>query len=374
MNNNKSAENFIIDAREISTLFEVLQADNYRICGPTIRDNAIVYSEITSAGELPAGWIDRQDKGSYRLIEGDGKRLFGYVVGPTSWKQWLNPPVRRLYKAKRNGHKFEISFGGEEPIKRAFVGVRACELKAIGIQDNILGSGEYVDPLYVQNRANLFLVAVNCVRAGENCFCSSMGTGPQVGDGFDLALTEMIESGRHYFLVQVGTAAGKKMLSRIQNRPATEDETRAARGAVEKAAANMGRTLDMDGLKELLEANFNNPYWEEIASRCLTCGNCTMVCPTCFCVNIEDVTSLTGAEAERWRRWDSCFSVDFSYIHGGSIRTSPAARYRQWMMHKLSYWFDQFGTAGCVGCGRCITWCPVGIDITEEAGVFQGKK
>jgi ferredoxin len=91
-----------------------------------------------------------------------------------------------------------------------------------------------------------------------------------------------------------------------------------------------------------------------------------MACPTCFCSSVEDTSDLTGEHAERWQKWDSCFNPDFSYIHGGEVRKTTASRYRQWMTHKLSTWFDQFGTSGCVGCGRCITWCPVGIDLTEE--------
>ena len=108
-----------------------------------------------------------------------------------------------------------------------------------------------------------------------------------------------------------------------------------------------------------------------MAERCLTCGNCTLVCPTCFCTNVEDVGDLTGDHAERWRVWDTCFSVDYSYIHGGSVRPSGRARYRQWLTHKLATWHDQFDSSGCVGCGRCITWCPVGIDITQEVAAIR---
>jgi formate hydrogenlyase subunit 6/NADH:ubiquinone oxidoreductase subunit I len=140
---------------------------------------------------------------------------------------------------------------------------------------------------------------------------------------------------------------------------------------VANAAAQMGRVMDTSDIKELLYRNYEHPRWDNVAGRCLTCANCTNVCPTCFCTTVEDVTDLTGQQAERRRRWDSCFTMDFSYIHGGSIRASTKSRYRQWMTHKLATWIDQFGTSGCVGCGRCITWCPVGIDITEEVAAIR---
>jgi ferredoxin len=128
----------------------------------------------------------------------------------------------------------------------------------------------------------------------------------------------------------------------------------------------MGRQMPALDIRELLRESRESPHWADVAERCLTCGNCTMVCPTCFCTTTEDTTDLTGDHAERWQHWASCFELDFSYLHGGGVRLSGASRYRQWITHKLSTWHDQFGGSGCVGCGRCIAWCPVGIDITAE--------
>jgi formate hydrogenlyase subunit 6/NADH:ubiquinone oxidoreductase subunit I len=201
-----------------------------------------------------------------------------------------------------------------------------------------------------------------------------MATGPKATAGFDLSLTEVIEEGRHYFIAETGTSAGRDLLAEIAHRDATYEESQSANHAVENAARQMGRSMETNGLKELLYRNYENARWDEVAGRCLTCANCTMVCPTCFCSTVEDVTDLTGEHAERWRKWDSCFTMDFSYLHGGSVRASARSRYRQWMTHKLATWQDQFGTSGCVGCGRCITWCPVGIDITEEARAIRDSE
>jgi ferredoxin len=128
----------------------------------------------------------------------------------------------------------------------------------------------------------------------------------------------------------------------------------------------MGRQMPAVDHRNLLIESRESPRWDEVASRCLTCGNCTMVCPTCFCTSVSDVTDLTGEHAERWMQWASCFEFDFTFIHEGSVRQSGRSRYRHWLTHKLGTWHDQFGTSGCVGCGRCIAWCPTGIDITEE--------
>jgi formate hydrogenlyase subunit 6/NADH:ubiquinone oxidoreductase subunit I len=253
----------------------------------------------------------------------------------------------------------------------AFIGVRACELHAIAVQDKVFLGGSFVDPLYKARREGAFLVAVNCGQAGATCFCASMNAGPKATSGFDVALTEVIEGAEHYFVAEAGTPLGAEILQQVSNRPAEIAAVEKAEQIHANTAKQMGRTLDTTGIKELLYANMEHPRWDNVASRCLACSNCTMVCPTCFCTTVEDVTDLKGDHAERWQKWDSCFTMDFSYIHGGSIRSSTKSRYRQWMTHKLASWIDQFGSSGCVGCGRCITWCPVAIDITEEVRAIR---
>lgn len=255
--------------------------------------------------------------------------------------------------------------------KFAFLGVRSCELHAMAIQDNVFLGSAYQDKTYAQHRKNLLIIAVNCGQAGGTCFCASMNTGPKVTSDFDLSLTEIMDEKEHRFLVETGSSLGAQIIEELVCEKAVEEDLRSAHDAVERASAQMGRTMDTDGIKELLQKNSDHPRWDEVAARCLTCANCTMVCPTCFCTTVEDVTDLGGNHAERWQRWDSCFTMDFSHISGGSVRSSAKSRYRQWMTHKLAHWFDQFGTSGCVGCGRCITWCPVCIDITEEVAAIR---
>ncbi len=363
----------LIAKAQLGELIDALQRRGYRVVGPTVRDGAIVYDELVDLGDLPEGWTDEQDGGSYRLHRRDDDALFGYVVGPHSWKKYLHPPRERLWAARRENGEIRISDTTETAPKLAFLGVRSCELHAIEIQDRVFLDAEFRSEAYASRRAGAFIVAVNCGEAHGTCFCQSMDTGPRAAGGFDLALTELLGPDRHDFLVEVGSTRGSEVLAELSSQPAGEADREAARLAVERAASQMGRKLDTTGIKELLQGNQNHPRWDDVAARCLTCANCTMVCPTCFCSSVEEVTGLDGQHAERWQRWDSCFTMDFSYIHSGSVRRSAKSRYRQWMTHKLAHWIDQFGTSGCVGCGRCITWCPVGIDITEEVAAIRAS-
>ncbi|HLE86489.1 MAG TPA: 4Fe-4S dicluster domain-containing protein [Candidatus Brocadiaceae bacterium] len=361
----------ILESEHIQTLLDVLRKRGYQVIGPTLGEGAIVYDELNSIANLPVGWTDEQDGGNYRLKKREDNALFGYTVGPHSWKKLLFPSLLRLWQAKRNGSSFQIVTDNEADQKFAFIGVRSCDIHAISIQDKVFMGGQYIDPYYKLRREDAFVIAVNCGKAGGTCFCVSMNTGPRATFGFDLALTEIIESDSHYFLVETGTELGAEILREIPHKEANEKEKCAADSIVKKTSEQMGRFVDTTNIKDLFYRNYEHPRWNNVAERCLNCANCTMVCPTCFCTTVEDVTDLTGDNAERWRKWDSCFTMDFSYIHGGSVRSSTKSRYRHWITHKLATWIDQFGTSGCVGCGRCMTWCPVAIDITEEVEAIR---
>ncbi len=360
----------VISVGVLDDLVGALGDRGYRVLGPTVRDGAIVYDELGSADALPIGWTDRQDAGVYRLEQREDEARFGFAVGPHSWKRFLFPPRVRLWRARLGGDAPSVEEEPPDDQPLAFIGVRSCELHAIEIQDRVFLGGRYSDRDYAARREDVFLVAVNCFEPGGTCFCTSMGTGPKVESGSDLTLTELLD-GEHRFLVEAGSDRGAEVLAELSGRPAAARDLEAAEQSVASAADQMGRSMETFDLRDLLDRNLEHPRWDEVAKRCLTCGNCTLVCPTCFCSAVEDETDLSGGEAERWRVWDTCFSVDYSHIHGGSIRPSGRSRYRQWMTHKLGTWHDQFGSSGCVGCGRCITWCPVGIDITEEVAAIR---
>lgn len=358
----------------LQDLVDVLGGQGFTVLGPTVRDGAVVPGRITSVDDLPRGWGDTQEPGTYRLRQRTDDALFGYAADAISWKAVLFPSRELIWKGTKTADGFSAETGhgpgrlGDPPY--AIVGIRSCDLHALAIHDGVLRERAFPDAGYAARRDRAFLITVVCSDPSGTCFCVSMGTGPRAEAGYDLAVTELLD-GDHRFLVRSGSDRGDTVLALLEPRPATETDVEMADEVAERSAQRMGRAMDTTDIRNLLYDNVEHPRWDDVASRCLSCGNCTMVCPTCFCTSVEDHTSLSADDSERWRVWDSCFTSDFSHLHGGSVRSSTRSRYRQWMTHKLASWIDQFGTSGCVGCGRCLTWCPVGIDITEEVAAIR---
>lgn len=352
---------------EFQSLFDVLHDQDYTIVGPTVSQGAIVYDEIRQIDALPRGWTDLQEPGKYRLQTRNDDAYFGYVVGPHSWKKYLFPPKTKVASATRIELGWRLETPQPQPKKLAFLGMRACELAALAVQDRVFLGGTYVDPTYKAQRENLLLIAVNCTQAASTCFCTSMNTGPRCQSGYDLGMTELADG----FVIEIGSPLGAVLVSQLKTLTIDEKHLQNAEQARSQATEQITKQLDTNDVRDLLLNNLDHPRWAEVAQRCLSCANCTMVCPTCFCSTVDEVTDLQGDHVDRVRRWDSCFNIDFSYTNGGTVRKSIHDRYRQWMTHKLASWHDQFGSSGCVGCGRCITWCPVGIDITEEVAAIR---
>jgi ferredoxin len=366
----------------LQALLDALVAAGHRVVGPQMADGAIVIRDLADAARLPHGWLDEQDGGHYRLRHDPAAGTFDHVVGPHSLKNFLFPPRETLARYDRlDGSWRETAVADESP-PLAVIGVRACDLAALAVQDRVFIRDDYVDEAYARRRAGLFIVAVQCRRAVATCFCHSMGTGPAVTAGFDLALTEHDEG----FAVEVGSARGAAILADVAARtplvPCAAADVESARAVPRDLAAGMHaraptadaprpRSLDTAGIRDLLFANLAHPRWQAVADRCLSCTNCTLVCPTCFCHSVDDVADLSGDHATRERRWASCFTLDHGRMNDGNARPTTASHYRQWLVHKFAGWIDQFGTSGCTGCGRCITWCPVGIDVTEEVAAIR---
>ncbi|MBI4260580.1 MAG: 4Fe-4S dicluster domain-containing protein [Actinobacteria bacterium] len=360
-----------MDRPAFGRLLAELARRGYAVIGPTLRGGAIVLDHVEGLEDLPRGLGSRHGPGVYSLLRRDDDRLFGQAPGPDSAKRFLFPPRERLATVSRPGGRLTVDRAADgEPPRYAFVGLRACDLQAVLIQDRVFLGGPYRDEPYEARRDGAFFLAANCTDPGQTCFCTSTGTGPWCRAGFDVAVTE-IDGG---MVAEVGTAEGREVLDAAGAREASPDEIAASDRAVRQAADRIDRRPDLRGIGEVLYRNAGNPVWDEIAERCLACGNCTAVCPTCFCHDVVDTASITGQEAERSREWASCFSEEFTHVAGGSpIRASGASRYRQWLTHKFASWRDQFGVPGCVGCGRCVTWCPAGIDILEVLAAIRAR-
>ena len=357
----------------LNELIQLLRAQGYTVIGPTVVDGVIMMRELTAAEELPRGVRDLQEGGSYRLEQTDTELTFDYVVGPDGPKRHLFPPMQRLFRFRVENNRFELEAGPPDIPKIALLGIRPCEIAAMEVQDLVFGYDDPTtlrcesEPWYLEARKQFFYIAVNCTSPGGTCFCSSWGTGPEVQSGFDLALTELREG----FVVDVGSDRGAELAAKLPLRVPSSAELELAELKMTRARERMGKTLHTEDLKEVFDQAVEHPYWDEMAKKCLSCGNCTMVCPTCFCSTVIDSTDLAGEQIDRSREWASCFTHQYSYTVSGPGRDTIRGRYRQWLRHKLCTWWDQFDTSGCVGCGRCITWCPVGIDLTEVVDNFR---
>ena len=343
-------------------LLQGLISSGYRILGPTLSQGAVQWREIRAVEDLPVGWNDHQEPGHYRLEPDNHPRYFNVVHGPESLKPLTFAPRETLLVLDRHNNTFSAREIEPDSRPTALLGARACDLAGLAVQDNIFVKGPYPDPYYRQRRNNLFLITVNCTRAHPTCFCASMETGPRARKGYDLCLTEADDD----FVIEAGSEAGVKVLEQIPCSPATKERINHDEARIAACADSQIRSLPQAALPDALYDAHDHPRWNQVAARCLSCTNCTMVCPTCFCHGVEETPSLDHQQSEHTRVWDSCFTPDHGYIHGKNFRPTTKDRYRMWLTHKLATWIDQFGTSGCVGCGRCITWCPVGIDLTEE--------
>jgi sulfhydrogenase subunit beta (sulfur reductase) len=352
---------------EFNALLADLRQSGYQTVGPRLKDDAIVYTDIETLDDLPRGIQSVQNPASFRLVQTGQNRYFDFIPAAQSWKQFLFPPRTDLFETRKTDGGWKIEVEEEPKTRYALIGVRACELAAIQIQDKIFLRSDFYDPIYRARRESLFILAVNCLKPAGTCFCVSMGTGPRHQTGFDLCITELDD----LFLVEVGSELGRSLLARRRfDLPSAFVQSNAAQD-LERAAKSMGRSLETGDLPDLLLDHLEADRWTEVGKRCLACSNCTQVCPTCFCWNATDTVDLLNTASRRERVWDSCFNLTFSHVFGGNSRPTIRSRYRQWLTHKLASWKGQFGMLGCVGCGRCITWCPVGIDLTEEVAAVR---
>lgn len=356
---------YFLPHQRIDDMLDVLKSSGYKCVAPRYYEGAISYDTLNKSADLPWGYHDEQKPGHYELSKSEHKHAFGFTLPTTSVKPMLFKAKENVWKVTRNPEG-KLTFDPVVEVEKiAVFGVRPCDLRGIEIQDRVFMENSYNDIRYVKRRENQFLIAMNCTKSHSNCFCTALGDSPKADKGFDLAMTELQDDG---FVVEIGSDKGRAVLDALNLEAATGGQAQRALAKIEYAAAGQTqRTLPpIKEVEARLMANLEHPQWDDVASRCLSCGSCTQACPTCFCHTERDEANVVGNETHHTREWDSCFSIDHSYTHGDTYRENPKYRYRQWLTHKFSTWRDQFRTKGCVGCGRCVTWCPVKIDVVDE--------
>lgn len=349
---------------DLQQLLDALTAQGYECVGPQLHDEAITYLPLQHVDQFPCGIEDEQLPGHYRYQKTPSHRYFSWANGAQAIKPLVFAPRDTLWNCEF--HEGSLKFSAVQPEARqvAIIGVRACDIAALKLSDAHFLKNESKDVHYRSRREKLFLVAVNCSHPAATCFCASTGDGPVVEEGADIILDELDEG----FSIHAASEEGEHIIQSLPLKMLRPGQQK----AIDKQRLEAGRAQrrSVENMHGRLVAQAKSDHWQKIAERCLSCGNCTSVCPTCFCNNEFQDSSLDGTQAEQVRQWDSCFTQGHSYIHGVVIRSETSHRYRQWLTHKFDTWHDQYGRSGCVGCGRCITWCPVGIDVTEENTVF----
>lgn len=247
-----------------------------------------------------------------------------------------------------------------DPDPKVFFGAHACDVHALEILD-MLHLTDFVDPYYKKNRERLTVIAYGCF-PDDKCFCQSMGTS-NVDDGFDLGLTQLDDR----YLVTVASSRGDDIVGAHRDlfQPATRDDTQEYLERLRERERAFTLSMNVNDLPYVLELKKNDPVWTELGKKCLCCGSCSMVCPTCTCFNVTDEICGDGRCA-RIRTWDACLYKDYALVAGGhNFREDRADRVRNRYYHKQEAFVREFGMPSCVGCGRCIENCPTGINVVE---------
>ena len=336
----------VIKKDEITNLLTMLS--DFEIFGPTAEDEGL----------------------SYHKLDGD-KLLLEFTNSKKPPKDVFFPQTEKMFDFEREGNQFT---GVQEPAKSEkpliLFGIRPCDANSMTVLDKLF-SWDYTDPYYIDRRERATIISFSCTTPQmpqENCFCTSVDGSPSSKEGADMLWTDIGDS----YYVESLNDKGKKILDLGKElfKDATNDTKTKAQAVQKKAEDTLVRTLSKEGITTALEANFDSTYWDQFSRRCLGCGICTLLCPTCHCFDINDI--ISNGKVWRERTWDSCQNCYYT-VHASGHNPRPARKHRQRnrIYHKFLYLPKNLDVLGCVGCGRCISRCPVNIDIIEVAEGVQ---
>ena len=298
----------------------------------------------------------------FRALKKGEEPLISYANARNAPKHFLFPQREEIMKYRLTGR--DMTFAGEEKgIEEAVLfGVRPCDARSFVLLDMLFNQEKYQDPGYIERREKTTVITLACVHPPyTTCFCAAVGGDPNSTAGADISLTDLGDS----YLAEFMTPKGERFLRLWGGLQEADGAALAKKEAIViNAAKELGPQPPAGDIKPVLDRVFEHPFWETIHSRCLKCGTCTYLCPTCHCFDISDETK--GSDGVRIRNWDSCMYPLFTVTTSGhNPRPSQKERWRQRVMHKFKYYVDNFGAISCVGCGRCVMHCPVNIDIRK---------
>lgn len=341
--------------RDLNELIALLSSKyGLDVIGLRYNGGSFSYGKLSSINDAPLYVEDLQGRASYRLIRANAAGSFRHTY--LSPKYFLNPPLQEVAHV---GADFGASAPKERPKPFAIFGIKPCDLHAIRVIDGILLNK---DLYYTMIRGSLRAVVVEeCTRPSGNCFCGSLGTGPQARNGYDLAYA-WLEDG---VVVKAGSALGEELIEELGLEGADAGDVEKYEEYIIRAQQQTKALPELPKLVNALEKSMGNiELWSKLSRRCVGCSNCNMVCPTCFCTEFFDEIGPNGS-ATRFRKWYGCLSYSYGLVARGHFRPELYMRYRHFVLHKFLFYWKQVGLIGCTGCGRCITWCPLGVDIRE---------
>ncbi len=352
-----------LSRNNFQSLIDYLVEQDYSVIAPTIKQDAIHYQPIHHIDEMVCSYHEQSSAGSYQLVKDQSGKYFNWSNGVSCLKPWFFKPHETLWQLNLNKTPPQYQAIIPKEQKKAFIGVRACDLAALQLQDQHFLQDKYLHQQYHANRQQSIFIAVHCAAPSTNCFCTSTEDGPECSQGFDIVMTEL-ESG---FILQGENTFSQKLIDHLPVETVSKQSWQEQDDILKRAKQKIQRAFNPEKVAKKLQQRLHDNIWQDIAEKCLACGNCTLVCPSCFCSKQGDEMPLAGNKVEHIQYWDSCFSEQHSYLGGIVIHQNIADRYKQWINHKLNWWFEQYGRSGCVGCGRCISWCPTGIDFFQQA-------